>query len=422
MSARLEFSGSGSLKSVAGTLAVLGVILFALWASHAASADEGTSCPSGFGVVLPVRNIVIDPGARQADLGMTLCNGTAQVQRADIVLEGAPDTWRVFVKPPLGNYRVTSVSLPARSSQELTIRMTGFESSAPGTVPMTLRLNTLDGVVSDEVEIIAEFLPSGEPDASGEEERDISMTPTYPTLEGPASDTFHFDVLIKNGTGEADSFELTSEAPPGWTVVFADIFEPSKLISSLSLENLRFKKIRVKADAPRNAEAGSYPIVVMASTEDVTGQVPLRADVTGSFDMVVSTPDRRLNLGVAAGKPSPGVLTVSNTGNAELRDVSLLADPPIDWEIDFDVDTIDQLASGDSANVPFTITPRRDAIPGDYTVIIRANSPDVLDSVEMTVSVSQSTMWRWLGIALVVIVVAGLVGLYVRLGGAWSRT
>ncbi|MDE2764948.1 MAG: hypothetical protein OXI25_00760, partial [Chloroflexota bacterium] len=62
------------------------------------------------------------------------------------------------------------------------------------------------------------------------------------------------------------------------------------------------------------------------------------------------------------------------------------------------------------------ITPPSDAIPGDYAVTITARSPEDFSDVEFRVSVSQSTIWGWLGIVIVIIVLGGLIGLFVRLG------
>ena len=418
MSARLGIARSP--RSVVAALAVLGLVAFGLWASQPVLASGGSLCSGDFDVVLPMRHIVIDPNARQVDLDLTLCNDTGSALDIDIAIDGAPEAWNVFVKPEIGTLAIMSISMSAGSTRELLLRMANFESRAPGAHRMTLSFTSLQGDVAKRVNVSAEF-PPGADEEPAEEARRITLTPDYSVVEGPAEQTFLFEVLVRNFTGDKNSFGLSSEAPPGWTVVFADIFDRSRLVSSVSLENLRFRKVRIKADAPRNAEAGSYPIVVRASIEDVTGQVVLRADVTGSFGVMVSTPDDRLNIDVRAGQPSPAALKISNTGNAELRDLALLADPPADWKVDFDIETIEGLEAGASVDVPFTITSSGDAIPGDYTIIFRASSPEALDSAQIQVTVSQSAAWRWLGIILVIVVVVGLVGLYAKLGTLWSR-
>ena len=67
-------------------------------------------------------------------------------------------------------------------------------------------------------------------------------------------------------------------------------------------------------------------------------------------------------------------------------------------------------------DIPVTIIPTKDAIPGDYLITLRTIHPETTDFLEMRVTVAQSTIWGWLGIVLVFAVIGGLAGLYWRIG------
>ena len=82
----------------------------------------------------------------------------------------------------------------------------------------------------------------------------------------------------------------------------------------------------------------------------------------------------------------------------------------------FQQSPIPSLPANQQIDIITTILPAADAIPGDYLVTLRANHPDTNASLELRVTVAQSTIWGWLGIVLVVLVIVILGALFVRLG------
>ena len=62
------------------------------------------------------------------------------------------------------------------------------------------------------------------------------------------------------------------------------------------------------------------------------------------------------------------------------------------------------------------LTPPDNAVPGDYIVTLRGRSADASSTVNLRVTVEQSTIWGWLGIVLVLVVLGSLGGLFWRLG------
>ena len=120
-----------------------------------------------------------------------------------------------------------------------------------------------------------------------------------------------------------------------------------------------------------------------------------------------------------AGGASSVVLRLWNLGTAPLTDSNLSADLPPEWEVTYDRDAVDVLSdlSGENwADTPLTIEPAGDAVPGDYLVTLRARNVEVTDSVELRVTVTQSSILDSLRLVLVLGVLGGLVGLFVRFG------
>jgi len=110
---------------------------------------------------------------------------------------------------------------------------------------------------------------------------------------------------------------------------------------------------------------------------------------------------------------------VKNNGSAPLADVKFISFQPEDWKVKFNPATIEMLAPQELKQVEVSITPADQALVGDYSVGLRVESgtpPKADKTVEMRVSVTASAAWGWIGIGLIVFVMAGLVFLFTRLG------
>jgi uncharacterized membrane protein len=76
--------------------------------------------------------------------------------------------------------------------------------------------------------------------------------------------------------------------------------------------------------------------------------------------------------------------------------------------VTFDPETLETVAAGGSAEVIATIVPSNDAIAGDYVVTFTATSGDVSDEIEIRITIETSPLWGFVGIGLIVAVLAGL--------------
>jgi uncharacterized membrane protein len=163
------------------------------------------------------------------------------------------------------------------------------------------------------------------------------------------------------------------------------------------------------------AVADSYPILVSVSNDDYQADIVLETTLTGSFELFLTTPDSRLNVEATRGKPATTNVRLINSGTADLRDVRFSASTPANWTVTFSPE-VTNLDRAQQIDPNVTITPPSDAVPGDYIITIRAQTPDTTDTVDLRVTVSESSIWQWFGIALVIIVVGGMLGVFVRLG------
>jgi uncharacterized membrane protein len=71
---------------------------------------------------------------------------------------------------------------------------------------------------------------------------------------------------------------------------------------------------------------------------------------------------------------------------------------------------------GDLKQVEMTITPYEDALVGDYSISVNVEGEKASKIIELRTTVKASTAWGWVGIGIIVVVIAGLFGIFRWLG------
>jgi uncharacterized membrane protein len=132
--------------------------------------------------------------------------------------------------------------------------------------------------------------------------------------------------------------------------------------------------------------------------------------------MVVNTSSGRLNTDLTAGQEKHLGIVIGNLGTADLENISLYSTKPEGWTVTYNPDKVEFLEAGGVKSVDVTIKAPNNTIAGDYSVTLRGSTLRASDEVEIRVTVSTPTIWGWVGIAIVVLVLAGLAGVFVRVG------
>ncbi len=374
-----------------------------------------------------VRSLEMGPREVRADLTVDLHNNTAERRLVRLVLENAPAGWDVAVWDRFFDFKIGEIVVepPAEGetgpSQSLRLRVDLPDDRPPsGSYSFRLRVTSPDGSVqydSADYTIVV-------PDPPASDDAGVSLSVTYPVLRGPATSQFEFEVVIDNDTGADSSFSLSADAVDavgqpltGWQVAFSPSFGQERVISSVSVNDSLTERVDVRVTPPRNTPPADYFVAVRVGDEaGFEAATLLQITIRGRGEVLASTDTGRLNLEATAGETASAKMRLTNFGAADLADITLLADAPQGWQVEFDPSTSPLLPVNNQIDIPFTILPAADAIPGDYLITLRANHPDTSDSVELRVTVAQSTIWGWLGIVLVIIVIGGLGALFWRLG------
>jgi uncharacterized membrane protein len=260
---------------------------------------------------------------------------------------------------------------------------------------------------------------------SAEEEEpagEIKMVANYPTVEAVAGGNFQYEIELTY-TGDADAlvFDLNVDAPVGWDAYVTPRYEEDRKISSINLESsyTTGETIIVFATAPfwPLPDPGKNTITVEATSGNIHGSVELTAEIIAKYILITVPSNELYNTDAKAGEDNFFPIDVQNMGSAAIDNIKFSSTQPDGWLIDFEPDTIESLEAIDEQTVNVNIQPPAKAVAGDYMISVRASGSQIsADEVNIRVTVETPTIWGWVGVAIILVVVAGLILIFMRFG------
>ena len=276
-----------------------------------------------------------------------------------------------------------------------------------------LLFGVFSGLTADHVVIAA-----GEEEPPPEEK--LELRSRYPVLPGRAGDIFDFEVEVRWQGGEFRVFDLVTTAPSEWRADVLGGF-PVRVIPAIGLEPGERVPDRIRVvlvPLPwEQHDPGEYVVTLEVSSGDIRETIELKAVVTDLYRFYFTTADGRLNTEAIAGKDNHLSLMLGNTGTAVIENIDLLSEKPTGWRITFNPEEVESLEPGFAQEVEAIIKPPPGTVAGDYMITMKAISAEFRPrDLELRVTVLTPTIWGWVGILIVLAVIAGLGVLFRRLG------
>lgn len=327
---------------------------------------------------------------------------TVEPGRVDLAVSGVPAGWTASLRG--GGFVVDAVLTTADEPTEVRLDVQVPADAASGTKRIVVRATSEGSSVELPLDVRVDAAAAGE----------VTLNTDFPGLRGPSGTTFNFNLTLSNGTAEDLTFAVNAVGPAGWDVT-ARLTGQAQAASAI-VDAGGSSGISVSVTPPDDVAAGLYPIDVQATAG--ARQIPLQlaVEVTGTYSLSLSSEDGRLNGHGTAGATTEQQLVVTNTGTADLADVTLTASAPSGWTATFDTPTIASLPAGQEVTVAVDIVPSADAVAGDYALTLRASTQQSNDSIDFRFTVESSPLWFVVGIALIVAVAAGLWWVFQRYG------
>lgn len=250
-------------------------------------------------------------------------------------------------------------------------------------------------------------------------EDSLKLSSKFPVLQAKSGEAFEFDVEFIALVSEDRTFDLTVDTPQNWVSIMQPRYDDTQ-ISAIRIREFQAAPETIKvivAPVPWDLpDPGEYSIILTAISGDLKESIVLKAVVTARYGMDVYTEIGRLNTKATSGEDNHLAIKVRNSGSADLDKITLSSSKPEGWLITFNPENVENLAPGLAQDVDVVIKPADKAIAGDYMITLRANSKEINDSISIRVTVVTPTIWGWLGIVIVLAVIAGLVVMFRQLG------
>ena len=347
----------------------------------------------------PYPAIEVAPGA---NVELTVEVETQDPGRVDLSLDGVPAGWTASLRG--GGFLVNGVQSNGSDPTEVTLHVTVPETATQGEHRITLEALSDGSTASLPIDITVT------PNAAGE----VTLETDFPELRGSTDSSFSFTLTLRNDTPDDLTFGATASGPPGWTVD-AKVTSQAQAASAI-VEAGSSTSIEVTAEAPQDAPADVYPITVQATSGDQSAEAQLSVEITGSYDLTLTTPDGRLSANASAGSQTDLSFVLQNGGTADVPDVTLSASTPTGWTVAFEPETPVTVPAGGQTQVTAHLTPSGSAIAGDYVATFNARS-DLADAeAQMRVTIETSLVWGIVGVGLIALVLAGLWWTFRRYG------
>ena len=242
-----------------------------------------------------------------------------------------------------------------------------------------------------------------------------SFEAEYPEQEGASGTAFSFSTTLVNNGAADQSYSLAAQAPAGWQVSFQPSGESTQ-VASIEVAAASSQGLTVSVTPPENVEAGEYTIPVSAASASDTLETELAVTITGTYALDLSTPSGLLSFDAHANKESDVTLSITNSSNVDLQNITLTSSAPSGWTATFDESSIDVLEAGATREITAHVTPGDSAMTGDYVTTMTASCSEVSDTAEFRVSVKTDTIWGIVAILIIIALIAGVSAVFKKYG------
>jgi len=352
---------------------------------------------------------IVVPQDEGVSVEMIVANGGRQGETVDLSITSIPKGWKAWFRTY--NFKIGGVYVESDSTKNVTFKAEPEEGLETGTYVFPVTARTRDGLLASSSELIVVV----EGKKKEKQSQGVEITTSYPVLKGPTDARFEFSLDVENKTDKEAIFNLAYDAPKDWEVNFKPSYE-DKYFSSLRIKQGQSQSMAVEVKPYALAEPGEYPVKVKVASENANGDVSLMIVLTGTYKLMAGTADGLLSLNATQGKTAGRSFYVKNDGSAAQNGIEFISFKPENWEVEFSPERIDTLPPGELKQVEMKITPAEQALVGDYSVNVGVKGEKGSEDLEFRVTVRASAAWGWVGMAIIILVIAGLVFLFVRLG------
>lgn len=366
-------------------------------------ADEAPKTDSVHGIFLVAPYTAVTVAAPTATVALKLHNYGEAPEPVALSVSGVPSGWKAEFLG--GGQPVGAAMAGTGETVDLTLRLD---------IPTDTKTQSADLVLHADGKTAKTTLPL-DVKLGNDLPVNLSVKAELPSLSGSPTATYSYNLNVHNDSGKDVLVSLAATLPQGFQASFTKQYDQQE-ISSLPIKAGETQTVSMKLKLPDNVIAGNYNLEGKVSAAGVEASTPLSLHLAGQPKLGLSTPDGRLSGNAEAGKTATVTFVVTNTGTAPATKIGLTAFPPSNWKIEFEPKTIDKIDPNGKANVVASISPVDKAVAGDYMTTMTATTEGSSANADYRVTVTTSTMWGIIAIAIIAIALLAVLGAVSRFG------
>jgi uncharacterized repeat protein (TIGR01451 family) len=257
---------------------------------------------------------------------------------------------------------------------------------------------------------------------SADDDVTFTMSCDTPSYVDDSGATFSYTInLSYNGT-DRRVFDVSLTSIPGWTTEVRDL--TSKLVPTLPIgpaqpygPDTKTLSVNLIPDTTTMPNPGEFKATLKISSGPYVQSMDLIGIVKARYEFVFQSSTGRLSTSATAGKGTHYGVQLVNNSSVALQGITFSDSVPDGWTATFTPAKVDTFPAGGTMDVDVLITPpTHNTIAGDYMISLYVRGQHAAGSMDVRVTALTPSIWGWVGIIIVLVVIAGLAVLFRQLG------
>jgi uncharacterized membrane protein len=230
-------------------------------------------------------------------------------------------------------------------------------------------------------------------------------------------ETISIPIKINNSGLVEEIISLKTVESDFYTHKFTD---GSFRVNKVKLDSGKTKDINLELEIDKDCTPGEYDFTINASgrAHSILSIPFIVEENTNKSKEDLAIQLSKVYVSGKAGSELTIPVRIINSGDADLKDIRLDIEPPMDsWEIDASKKKVDFLKAKEYENVDLTVRIPSEAENGDYFVDIKGSADGVeTEETKLRVNVKPQSNSAWIGVLIIVSVISCLFVVYKKYG------